>query len=301
MQPISTDPSTILLSGPVVIGGIGGSGTRLVAELLKRLNFYIGNDLNVPLDNLAYTLLFKRRKWYYKNKDNQKQIFQGLSILNKRMNHSGGLTIPEYRFLLNAFLSMATHGHNRERDGSGFWPVQRVIKMFNVQNKGTENVIGWGWKEPNTHLLITEMNNYFKSFKYIHVIRHGLDVAHGKNQQQLFNWGPLFGVDFPDSSDQIPVASFQYWVRANKAAITKGKLLGANVFHCLNYDHLCNNPREEIKKLTTFLNVTVSNDLFETLCGLPKVPESARQYKNFSLDRFSDRDLSALGELGFSI
>lgn len=47
---------------PVVIGGVGGSGTRLIAECVKKLGFFIGNDLNDAFDNLWFTLLFKRRE-----------------------------------------------------------------------------------------------------------------------------------------------------------------------------------------------------------------------------------------------
>src|SRR5687767_12628130 len=48
-------------SHPVGIGGIGGSGTRVGAALLQMLDFYIGDDLNQALDNLWFTLLFKRK------------------------------------------------------------------------------------------------------------------------------------------------------------------------------------------------------------------------------------------------
>ena len=48
--------------GPVVIGGVGGSGTRLFATILKDLGFYLGADLNAAFDNLWFTLLFKRQE-----------------------------------------------------------------------------------------------------------------------------------------------------------------------------------------------------------------------------------------------
>ena len=44
---------------PVAIGGVGGSGTRLIANCLEELNYYIGSDLNKAKDNLWFTLLFK--------------------------------------------------------------------------------------------------------------------------------------------------------------------------------------------------------------------------------------------------
>lgn len=71
--------------GPVVIGGIGGSGTRIVAEILSRWGFYIGNDLNKFNDKLLYTLLFKRPKWYYKNCHNHKEVNRGINLFHKIM------------------------------------------------------------------------------------------------------------------------------------------------------------------------------------------------------------------------
>src|SRR5581483_5848515 len=47
-------------SAPVAIGGLGGSGTRVVARLLQDLGFYLGADLNDYEDNLWFTLLMKR-------------------------------------------------------------------------------------------------------------------------------------------------------------------------------------------------------------------------------------------------
>jgi hypothetical protein len=50
---------------PIVIGGIGGSGTRILAEILQIKNFYIGGSLNPPKDNLWAVFLFNRRSILY--------------------------------------------------------------------------------------------------------------------------------------------------------------------------------------------------------------------------------------------
>lgn len=47
-------------SPAVVVGGVGGSGTRWVAHVLAALGIHMGLDQNESLDNLTYTLLFKR-------------------------------------------------------------------------------------------------------------------------------------------------------------------------------------------------------------------------------------------------
>src|SRR5947207_2715003 len=50
--------------GPVAVGGVGGSGTRVVAALLREAGVYLGADLNDSLDNLWFRLLFRRAQWY---------------------------------------------------------------------------------------------------------------------------------------------------------------------------------------------------------------------------------------------
>lgn len=37
---------------PICIGGVGGSGTRLFAQIIRKLSIYIGNYLNDTYDNL---------------------------------------------------------------------------------------------------------------------------------------------------------------------------------------------------------------------------------------------------------
>ena len=41
----------------VAIGGIGGSGTRAVAQIMQNAGLHMGHDLNVSLDDLAFTTL----------------------------------------------------------------------------------------------------------------------------------------------------------------------------------------------------------------------------------------------------
>ena len=47
-------------TNPIAVGGVGGSGTRVVANFLEMLGFDMGSDINESLDNLTFTLLFKR-------------------------------------------------------------------------------------------------------------------------------------------------------------------------------------------------------------------------------------------------
>ena len=55
-KPVILTKSSTLNSSPICIGGVGGSGTRVVAEILQQLGFCLGNNTNKSLDNLGLPL-----------------------------------------------------------------------------------------------------------------------------------------------------------------------------------------------------------------------------------------------------
>ena len=288
------------ISGPVVIGGVGGSGTRVIAEILRELNFFIGNDLNGPLDNLTYTFLFKRKKWYYKNYNKKKKILRGLGILKKTMTSSGSLSLSEYTFLFQAVLSMSLYGHYKNR-GKGIWPILRLKKMFNSTANNLSSYSGWGWKEPNSHLLLEYMNEFFPDIKYIHAIRNGLDMAYSRNHRQLYHWGPLFGINPRDNQCEIPELSFRYWVEANSHVMDIGKKMDSDKFLLLNFDRLCKNPKEGIIQLLAFLDINPDSKTMTRILSLPKVISSIGRYRNKDLSWVKESDISFLLSMGFTV
>lgn len=215
--------------GPVAIGGVGGSGTRVVAEIIKRLGFYIGGDLNLANDNLWFTLLFKRPDWFSKTHTNEKEILRAFSSFEKIMT-GARLNSNDWSFIYEAAKEISKKGHDKDGNGRGFWPFKRVISIFFRRKFNPDKHIGWGWKEPNTHVYLPFIIKAFKNVKYIHVIRNGLDMAFSRNQAQLFNWGPLYGVSTDTKQFPLPKLSLQCWIEANKKAIESGKLLGKKFF-----------------------------------------------------------------------
>lgn len=285
--------------GPIVIGGIGGSGTRVVAEILMLFGIFMGKDLNSAKDNLSFTLLFKRPEWFKKNFQNKNKLNTGLGILNKAMYSGESLSIKEKVFLWNAVRDMARHGHNREGQGKGDWARQRAayIKYPEKFNRG--RYIGWGWKEPNSHLLVPALKDHFPGFKYIHTIRHGLDMAYSGNQQQLYNWGELFGIRLPENEVDEPAASFRYWVEANRKVMEYGAQLGKDHFLLVNFDRLCEAPEEGVLRIADFLKINIPEDVLKKAFKLPVMPESKGRYKDYPIEGFLPDDLVFLEKMGF--
>jgi len=98
-------------SGPVVVGGLGGSGTRVVAEILIEFGFYLGSDLNAANDNLWFTLLFKRPRWFVGSSNGE--IFKALRIFEKAMAGCLGPERDEFSFMMHAAVEIALFGHKR--------------------------------------------------------------------------------------------------------------------------------------------------------------------------------------------
>lgn len=293
-------PKNYELSKPIVIGGVGGSGTRVVAEIIDEIGVYIGNDLNPARDNLWFLLLFKRPNWYRKACQDKNKIFTGLNLFSKSMFHNFIPTWPELKFLFHAVFEIAIYGHNYKGDGRGIWPFVCAWKMLTMRQKVLLNHVGWGWKEPNTHIYLEYIAEYFENLKYIHTIRHGLDMAFSRNQQQLYNWGPLFGVELPKSKIEEPKASLKYWVKSNKRVLEIGEKIGNDKFLVVNFDRLCLSPNSEIQRIISFLNIKPSPENLETALYIPKRPNSLGRYRAYDLSQFDPVDLDALRAFGFS-
>ena len=288
------------LSGPVIIGGVGGSGTRVVAEIINLLGFYIGDDLNPAKDNLWFLLLFKRPRWFRRARHDKHEIFTGLRLLSRAMLHKIRPGWPEVKFLIRAVLEISIFGHNYKGDGRGLWPFVRAWNMVAGHPKMILNPNRWGWKEPNSHIYLDYLADFFSNMKYIHTIRHGLDMAFSDNQQQLYNWGPIFGLELPQTKSDEPAASLKFWIKSNRRVIESGQKLGDQNFLVVNFDRLCLSPESEIQKIVSFLDIEPNPEKLEALIRIPQKPKSLGRYRAHNISQFDPADLNELERLGFS-
>ena len=277
-------------TGPVVIGGIGGSGTRIVAEVLQRLGFYIGADLNKPYDNLWFVLLITGRELY--NEKSTDEISKRLSILEKAMTGKLHPRLNEFVLMLEDTLDRFRQWQIPVDQGPGWftmrriltnvWPIWQAVKMVWLSKRlltllrsskvDRSAYSGWGWKAPTSYIYIEQLSKYFDNLIYIHVIRHGLDMAYSENQANSKKWGEIFGLRIPDESELLAKTSLNYWIRANTATIERGERLLNNRFFVLNYDDLCFNPQAEINRLIKFLGLDVQEAQLRQLCSLVNSP-----------------------------
>jgi len=234
----STLAGTGDIAPPVAIGGVGGSGTRIVAELARAMGIHTGTDLNAASDTLWFTLLFKRREILSCTDEEFTMSFDAL-----RAGLCGGRPFgPGERSHLHGLCRSERPGHSVE------WLSHRAASL---EAAAAEPMPPrrWGWKEPNTHVVIERLWQYQPDLRYIHVVRHGVDMAFSANQNQLILWGPSV---LGNSEAPSPVRSLAYWCHTHRRI---QRLLAANPrrMYWLDYDALCREPVREALRLAAFL------------------------------------------------
>ena len=279
----------------VAIGGVGGSGTRLIAQIVDGLGFFIGDELNNALDNLYFTLLMKRPSWIHRFPSDM-EVYEALKLFQRSMTTglSGRVTQQEIDY---------TRKIAAELDPSNLTiGVSSAIAELLLDSKpaNLNGRIGWGWKEPNTHLFLPQLATCLPDFKYIHIIRHGLDIAFSLNQHQPKNWNSFICGQALNKKVPLPRQSLSYWIAANRRAINLGRELYGDRFLVLNYDDLCLSPHIGIQILADFLNVEMSQKELEALETFV-APVSTGRWKEHGTELFTDKQLEAVKTLGFSI
>lgn len=95
-RPLSCNAPLYPNLAPIAVGGVGGSGTRVVAQILSTAGIYMGDDLNIAHDNLWFTLLFKRQDIL---KATDEEFRNCVSIFVRAMTRRHPLTPAQKKFL----------------------------------------------------------------------------------------------------------------------------------------------------------------------------------------------------------
>ena len=256
---------------PVLIGGVGGSGTRIVAEILIQSGIFMGLLLNKANDNMQIARKFPIMR----------DSIQGRETSNKQ--------------LIGKLKDIIDWKSNNEKQLIDKTLSQFEKQMYSDYQKSNSMYTGWGWKVPGIYFILKYLASYYPNLKYIHLIRNGLDMAFSKNQNQLSNWGGYYGVN--KNNQPLPKAALCYWYAANKKSISDGEALLNKRLLLIKFEELCSNPSEEIAKISDFLNLNKSN--LKELEKLVVPPVTIDRYKKYDLTVFNDNDFSKINEFGY--
>jgi hypothetical protein len=270
---------------PVVVGGVGGSGTRLIAQMLAASGYYLGTDLNEASDNLWFTLLFKRPDILGCSNEEFADL---CDIFLAGMSGRGEFTAGQRERVRQ----LAENGRPQH---DPTWLRGRGTTLLSHESSPNAND-RWGWKEPNTHVVLGRLCGAFPGMKFILVARHGLDMAVSGNQNQPRLWGQLLmGKPFVAT----PRYSLRYWCFVHRRAMAIGAAMGDR-FLFLNYDELCRDKSRWLVKLRSFLGVGEASD-DELSFDLINPPTSIGRYRLHRRDEFDEDDIAYVESLGFHV
>ena len=255
----------------IAIGGVGGSGTRAVSDIFSHLGYFMGYDLNGSNDTLLFTLLFKRENILVVTSDEFDFCWR---IFKKIMSTKEVLTNSEFDYL-NKLADEDRTLHSKE------WLKERLNFL-----QSREEISLWGFKEPNSHIVIEKIIQKEKDIKFVYVYRHGLDMAYSSNQNQLKLWGSIF---FNNKNIQInPANSLKYWCIVHKR-MKSLKERYMDKIYMLDFDKLCIDRESVLEDMFNFLKVDKKN--IEKSATLINAPSSIGRYKNKDINQFYKDDI----------
>ena len=262
----------------IMIGGVGGSGTRVFAESLLHAGVRSLPDLNKASDHLGSTLLFKHLNIF---KDIDEGRFEWIWSLLEKAFHGGSAPTSDEKSFLKSLASQPRLNHRSQ------WLKKRSRCLIRSMNS-KENESRWFVKEPNLHMITPAVFDIRKNVRMVMVVRHGVDMAFSKNQQQLHLWGPLTLED-PDLAFG-PVSSLRYWCKVHQG-ILKLSEKHPDRIQILSFDQLCQDPEPILRSLFYFTGINVTDELLETCSTGVKPPKSIGRRHNEDMSVFSSTDL----------
>jgi hypothetical protein len=223
---------------PIAIGGIGGSGTRIVAEFLKQAGYHLGSDLNEANDNLWFTLLFKRVQTLIQ------PAADFAALANLFFHRMRGTLDPAQAAAAAEHLApLARHGPQNPPD----WLATRLKTFLDIAPDEPRRPL-WGWKEPNTHVVIDRLLALHPRLRYIHVTRDAFYMARSANQKQLGLWGPVF---LGREVERTPRDALAYWCAVEQRVRHIATLFPERVL-LLNFTRFCRDPQAACRAIMEF-------------------------------------------------
>ncbi len=125
------------LSTPIILTGRGGSGTRLLSEIAQSAGVFLGNRLNPSQDSLEWASLFYEM------------------VVNNSLNRKKGVVNQTDKW-----------------DSLLISTARDVLEQSNW-NSGQL----WGWKLPESMLIVPELFSAFSGAKLVHLVRHPVDSS----------------------------------------------------------------------------------------------------------------------------
>lgn len=292
------------MNEPIVVIGMGRSGTKLLTDALERLGVFMG----VSQDMNDEALLF---------------LHANIDLLRSAGARwdapepiAPALEDPSRRSELAAMVEPRLHGL-RALSYLG-WP--RLARFRSVANQTGL----WGWKDPRSTWTLPVWREIFPNLRVVHLLRHGVDVA-----ASLRAVGRSLGMDEEARSAGVRLGTFRWRGRRVKRPVFRGRWveeaarfdslepglelwsrtvdrargqmaeLGDRAIE-LRFEDLAGDPEPSIRALGRLCGVEPSREQLDLAAGLVDPSRSAAHERDPELRDFAERNSELLGRYGYS-
>ena len=207
------------MSGPLVIGATGGSGTRVIARLARHAGYDLGRNLNEAEDALEFYSFHE--KW------------------------------------INPFVSTECRGRELPKNQAAEMETEfhAALDRHYAPNLRPDN--RWGWKAPRSIYLLPFLQRQLPDLKFIHVLRDGRDMVLSPNQNQLRKHGAAILSWRERIFFSAPERALLLWGRVNVRAAEFGERCLRDSYFRVRFEDLCARPIETTALIMNFLGARV--------------------------------------------
>lgn len=262
---------------PIAVGGVGGSGTRVIANILQYCGIFIGSDLLPSNDTIWYAALFGRRNVLL---DDDEELRALGELFFRQMADPTPLS-PAELTRLRSLEEMPRHLHGPKI-------IHEWLEGFIAHCATAAPVERWGWKVPYTHVLIDRWLAWHPTLKYVHVTRNGLDMAYSQNQNQLGKWGPIF---LNREVEIGPRDSLKFWCAVQRRVARIGARYPDRVLQ-ISFDRLIRDPVPEIDVLLRFIGADLTAAQKDELASSIVPPETVNRHKAHDISALDPEDVA---------
>ncbi len=199
---------------PTVIGATGGSGTRVIARILRRAGVFMGSQLNRAEDSIPLAMFCNRWVNDYTTRAELVDEHEA-QRLEAAMVRSFGEALEDH------------------------WGRPEAVFR------------SWGWKAPTSMYLLPFFHRHFPRLRFVHLVRDGRDMAFSKNENQLRKHGSLYLSEEQQHLSR-PEQLITLWSHANLAVVDYGERELGDRYLRVRFEDLCADPMTVVGHLLDF-------------------------------------------------
>lgn len=172
----------------------------------------------------------------------------------------------------------------------------RRLAEFETLSRATMQQLGrrrWGWKEPNSHVVIDRILAAYPRMRYIHLLRDGRDMAFSQNCNQARLWGPIYlGRTLQEPPSPRDMLAYFCAVHRRISEIARRPENYERILF-VHYERLCAQPADEIANILNFLALSPEQPLAD-LAALVEPSSGIGRHHAWGTDVFDPKDLDYL-------